>query len=348
MQASATHQEDDLQQYGEEDASYTEEEIERAFREDFPTNDFWTDENNVDILQCILDKEFNSEPGYEYEASYMDYSTPRLIVICLLCGFVELKSYYHFMSHDKGKAHYKKRASVQQMSVQPPQPAKGVSGVKLGMFYKSFPTGSLEKEIIDSTVPIIGVSFIFKEIYYNQMTFSCQLCQMSRINQENMLTHLKSYEHTNRYVEVKFQEKLTKAELKVRRKEIMELEGKLHHPIKDFSSHLPLELQCGSSLSSLCEDVADVSLHSKSRTCLSVCTSLPVDTTLTDKQKQRAKSFPPKLLKFITQDEMRQARRMMLCKWLLDCARQDGNDHNVKYHGKILKLLSLQSHDGNK
>ncbi|XP_069188103.1 uncharacterized protein [Procambarus clarkii] len=222
-----------------------------------------------------------------------------------------------------------KRASVQQMSVQPPQPAKGVSGVKLGMFYKSFPTGSLEKEIIDSTVPIIGVSFIFKEIYYNQMTFSCQLCQMSRINQENMLTHLKSYEHTNRYVEVKFQEKLTKAELKVRRKEIMELEGKLHHPIKDFSSHLPLELQCGSSLSSLCEDVADVSLHSKSRTCLSVCTSLPVDTTLTDKQKQRAKSFPPKLLKFITEDEMRQARRMMLCKWLLDCARQDGNDHNV-------------------
>ncbi|XP_069185085.1 uncharacterized protein [Procambarus clarkii] len=308
----------------EEDASYTEEEIERAFREDFPTNDFWTDENNVDILQCILDKEFNSEPGYEYEASYMDYSTPRLIVICL------------------------KRASVQQMSVQPPQPAKGVSGVKLGMFYKSFPTGSLEKEIIDSTVPIIGVSFIFKEIYYNQMTFSCQLCQMSRINQENMLTHLKSYEHTNRYVEVKFQEKLTKAELKVRRKEIMELEGKLHHPIKDFSSHLPLELQCGSSLSSLCEDVADVSLHSKSRTCLSVCTSLPVDTTLTDKQKQRAKSFPPKLLKFITEDEMRQARRMMLCKWLLDCARQDGNDHNVKYHGKILKLLSLQSHDSNK
>ncbi|XP_069186236.1 uncharacterized protein [Procambarus clarkii] len=84
MLASATHQEDDLQQYGEEDASYTEEEIERAFREDFPTNDFWTDENNVDILQCILDKEFNSEPGYEYEASYMDCSTPRLIVICLV------------------------------------------------------------------------------------------------------------------------------------------------------------------------------------------------------------------------------------------------------------------------
>ncbi|XP_063593809.1 uncharacterized protein LOC134770794 [Penaeus indicus] len=138
----------------DETPQFTEEEIEEAIWSDFPTSEFWTDEDNLDMLQAILDFQFNAYPGSEFEADVEYYRTSRLVVYCLVCSNVELKSYEHFSTHVAGEPHKKKAARSGCGDTY--STLKTISLVPISKAKMTYAEGTLEYELQGSSVPVIG------------------------------------------------------------------------------------------------------------------------------------------------------------------------------------------------
>ncbi|XP_047487739.1 uncharacterized protein LOC125038314 [Penaeus chinensis] len=249
---------------GDETPQFTEEEIEQAFSY-FPTPEFWTDEDNLDMLQAILDFKFNAYPGSEFEADVEYYRNSRLVVYCLVCSNVELRSYEHFSTHVDGKPHKKKAArsgcegtytTLKTLTLLPISKAK--------MTYEE---GTLEYELQRSSVPVIGMGFVFKEKFRGKMVYSCQLCIEPRLDHKEMFKHLTGNSHAMEYLAVKFQKKVSLANLSAERARVYECEGGVNFSIIDFTSHLPEGMQesceSGSTLST--PRVSRLSLKNRSK-----------------------------------------------------------------------------------
>lgn len=232
----------------DEAPQFTEEEIEEAWWTDFTTSDFWTDEDNVDMLQAILDLKYNDYPGSELEADVEYFSNPRLVVYCLVCSNVELRSYKHFSTHVDGKPHKKKAAkSVYEDTC---STVKRLSLLPISKARMTYAEGTLEYELQRSSVPAIGMGFVFKEKYRGKIVYSCQLCSEARLDHDDMFKHLTCSSHAMEYIFVKFQKNVSLANLPVERSRVYECEGGVNFSIVDFSSHLPSKLQEASKSSS--------------------------------------------------------------------------------------------------
>ncbi|XP_042862190.1 uncharacterized protein LOC122247205 [Penaeus japonicus] len=236
---------------GSDDSAYdapqfTEEQINKAYRMEFCTREFWIKEENVDILQAIVDSKFSAHPGSEFEADVEYYSNPRLVVYCLACN-VELRSYENFIIHVAGKPHKKRAIRPVYKDTDNTLSNRTLQPISKGKV--SFPENSLEYDLQRSGVPVIGMSFIFKECYRRKIVYSCQLCNKPRLDHDEMFKHLTGDDHAREYLAVKFQKRVTLANLPAERALIHEREGGVNFSIPDFSSHLQGAEEGGSTTS---------------------------------------------------------------------------------------------------
>ncbi|KAK4301717.1 hypothetical protein Pmani_019073 [Petrolisthes manimaculis] len=222
----------------------SKEEAKGMLEEEVRDKDFWAvhdDYNNFDQLQGVLDALFNTIEGNKYKVAYQENQKgTRLQIRCGICS-KDLNSFDPFISHENGKNHKKMR----QQQVVPKDPnlhrklEKQLHNEPRGIFTE----GSLEDMIDNTTLLVIGVQFLYKEVVEGQETFSCQLCCLDRISAERMFSHLTNVAHNchnAKYLEVKYGVKKMRGELEEYGRIVEEREGKIHTSIVDFTKQLQL------------------------------------------------------------------------------------------------------------
>lgn len=222
----------------------TEEEGNTVINDYMPTKEFWIEnlDENCEYLQAALDATLNKIDGNHYSADFMDsqYST-RIVVRCEPCR-CELSSYDPFISHHRGKNHLKtiKTRTTQLKTdrlVDYNLPSKLLNSPKRIWF-----EGSLEHHLERSKAYVLGMQFIFKERLYDGSSdtedkYSCQLCNVTKVNFEKMIKHLtRETSHNRLYLKIKFGiEVKQESEYRKLCRHYEEKEGKINHHIVDFS-----------------------------------------------------------------------------------------------------------------
>ncbi|KAK3851191.1 hypothetical protein Pcinc_042137 [Petrolisthes cinctipes] len=222
----------------------TKDEAEGMLEEEVRDKDFWAvsdDYNNFDQLQGVLNALFNSIEGNKYKVAYQENQKgTRLQIRCQICS-KDLNSFDPFISHENGKNHKKMRQ--QQVVPKDPNLHRKLDKQHHNEPRGTFPEDSLEDMIDNTTMLVIGVQFVYKEVVEGQETFSCQLCCLDRISAERMFSHLTNAAHNShnaKYLEAKYGVKKMRGELEEFGRIVEEREGKIHANIVDFTKQLQL------------------------------------------------------------------------------------------------------------
>ncbi|XP_037792025.1 uncharacterized protein LOC119587352 [Penaeus monodon] len=142
---------------------FTEEEIEEAFQSDFLTKEFWSDEDNLDMLQAILDFKFNASPGSEFEADVMYCRNSRLLVYCLSMSFKDLVCQLLFHAMEYLATKFQKNVSLANLSAERSRVYECEGGVNFSIldFSSHLPAEMQESQESDSKLSTLRVSRLF-------------------------------------------------------------------------------------------------------------------------------------------------------------------------------------------
>jgi len=207
--------------------------------------DFWTTdmETNKALLQGALDTLHNCNKGNSYSVKYVNSQYGcRLAIVCEPCR-VELSSRDPFMTHDQGKKHEKVVSTLSSAVLRP----SVIGEVRLTPLQSPRrPADALETALMATKEAVLGLQFVYKEELYGErhvFNYTCQLCRLMRVPEEDMLRHLTTDTHHKQlYLSEKFNIKTKDmSEFREECKKIEEKEGKVICPIVDFTRQFKIK-----------------------------------------------------------------------------------------------------------